>query len=120
MYRTAQRQIIWEPMECFRIFVTRDIEECGLGATRLRGGMWGKRSGNDAWKPNLRAREVEAPSVRGAFVTRMGISMAVFLENFIGMGVAANKCPKMKFARQVGWPVVEYAAGIHPLSSYGN
>ncbi len=50
-------------------------------------GVWKKRSGNDAWKPNLRSREVEAPFARGASIPRMGISMAAILENFLVTGV---------------------------------
>ncbi len=58
-----------------------------LGATELRGHGVRRQSRNDVRELNSCTREVEPPLVRGAFVTRMGIGMAVFLENFIGTGV---------------------------------
>ncbi len=61
-----------------------------LGATEMRGRDGRRQSGNDAWRPNLRSREIEAPLVRRASITRMGISIAAFFENSIGTGVASH------------------------------
>ncbi len=58
-----------------------------LGATELRGQGGRRKSQNDVWELNPRAREVEAPLVRRASATRMGISIAALFENFIGTGV---------------------------------
>ncbi len=58
-----------------------------LGATELRRGVGGRQSRNDAEGINQSTREVEAPLVRRASVTRVGISMAAFFENFLGTGV---------------------------------
>ncbi len=61
-----------------------------LGATRLcrHGGR--RQSRKDVWEPNPRTREVEVPIVRRADVTRMGISIAAYLENSIGTGVTLS------------------------------
>ncbi len=59
-----------------------------FGATELRGHGERRQSRNDARGINQSTREVEAPLVRRAFVTRVGIGMAAILENFIGRGVA--------------------------------
>ncbi len=56
-----------------------------LGATELRRGRWKEQSWNNAWEPNPCTR-VDAPLVRKAFVTRIGISIAAFFENFLGTG----------------------------------
>ncbi len=58
-----------------------------LGATELRGCAERKRSREGAWGENPRTRDVEAPLVRRASESSMGISMAAFLENFLGTGV---------------------------------
>ncbi len=58
-----------------------------LGATELRGCAERKRSRKGAWRINQSTREDEAPLVRRASESRMGIGMAAFLENFLGTGV---------------------------------
>ncbi len=58
-----------------------------LGATELRRGVGRRQSRNDARGMNQSTREVEAPLVRRASVTRMRINITAFLENFIGAGV---------------------------------
>ncbi len=58
-----------------------------IGATELRGGMWRKRSRNDARGINQSTREDEAPLVRRMSATHVGISIAAFFRNFIGTGV---------------------------------
>ncbi len=58
-----------------------------IGATELRRGVGRRQSRNDVWGENPRTRGVEAPSVRRASVTRMEISIAAILKNFIGTGV---------------------------------
>ncbi len=58
-----------------------------LGATELRRGVGKRQSRNLAWGTNPRTRDVEDPLVRRACVTRMGIRIAAFFENFIGTGV---------------------------------
>ncbi len=63
-----------------------------LGATELRGGVGKRQSLNDVWGLDPCTCEVEAPLVRRASATRMGISIAAFLENFNGTGVASNNC----------------------------
>ncbi len=61
-----------------------------LGATGLRREKRRTQSGSDAWGRNQCPRDMEAPLVRGASATRMGISIAAFFENFIGTGVKKN------------------------------
>ncbi len=68
-----------------------------LGATELRGCAERKRSRKGAWGINQSTREDEAPLVRRASESRMGISMAAFLENFLGTGVIH------KGLRQICW-----------------
>ncbi len=58
-----------------------------LGTAHLRKGRWRMQSRNDARKPNPRNHKVDTSPVRRACVTRVGISIVVFLENFIGRGV---------------------------------
>ncbi len=66
-----------------------------LGATELRGHGGRRQSQNDVWELNPCIREVEAPLVRRASATRMGISIAAFFENFIGTDVVAtHTCPQ--------------------------
>ncbi len=62
-----------------------------LGATRLRGRGGRRQSRNDARGINQNIREVEAPLVRRASVNRMGISVAAFLENFLGTGMGRKR-----------------------------
>ncbi len=66
-----------------------------LGATALRGQIKRRQSRNDAWELNSCTRNVEAPSARRASVTRMGISMAAFLGNFIGTDVPVRIRPPL-------------------------
>ncbi len=58
-----------------------------LGATKLRGHGMRRQSRNDVRELNSCTRDAEAPLVRKASVTRMGIGMAAFFENFLGTGV---------------------------------
>ncbi len=61
-----------------------------LGATELRRGVGKRQSWNLAWGTNPCTREDEAPLVHRASATRMRISMAAILENFIGTGVTSR------------------------------
>ncbi len=61
-----------------------------LGATELRGHGERRQSRNDARGINQSTREVEAPLVRRVLVTRVGIGMAAFLENFLGTDVTSD------------------------------
>ncbi len=67
----------------------RKYEVNKLGATESRRHGGGRQSQNDEWELNLCVRDVEAPLVHSASVTRMGISMAASFEKFIGTGVGA-------------------------------
>ncbi len=69
-----------------------------LGATELRRGVGRRQSRNNAKGINQSTREVEAPLVRRASVTRIGISIGALLENFIGTGVPAQSRAKKELA----------------------
>ncbi len=58
----------------------------------LRGHGGRRQSQNDVWELNPCPREVEALLVRKASLTRMGISMAAFPENFIETSVVGVGC----------------------------
>ncbi len=58
-----------------------------LDATRLRRHGGRRRSRNNGWELNPCTREDEAPLVRRAPVTRIGIGIATFVRNFHGAGV---------------------------------
>ncbi len=70
--------------QCGCVWQTRSKYEVKeSGATEFRRHDGRRQSKNDVWELNPCTREVEAPLVRKASVTRMGISIAAFFENFI-------------------------------------
>ncbi len=81
-----------------------------LGATELRRGVGKRQSQNDVWGENPRTRDVEAPLARRASVTRMGISIAAFFENFIGTGAPSKNLKFLSHVLQKG--VGEQVLGI--------
>ncbi len=68
-----------------------------LGATELHGWKRRTQSGIYAWGINQSTREVEAPLVRRVLVTRVGIGMAAFFENFIGTGMSCSLAPHTSY-----------------------